>query len=103
MAASGIDTSAAVLHDTVVSNGRLLEGENFARRSSGDEQNLVALRKLGWKVAVVWECSVKDHGAEVVAGKNRLRGFNLAARFMEDFGSPMASARARRNVEREKS
>jgi DNA mismatch endonuclease (patch repair protein) len=32
-----------------------------------DKRNVEALRKLGWKVAVVWECSIKDKGADVVA------------------------------------
>jgi DNA mismatch endonuclease (patch repair protein) len=32
-----------------------------------DKRNVKALRKLGWKVAVVWECSIKDRGADVVA------------------------------------
>src|SRR5258708_32844360 len=31
-----------------------------------DKRNLTALRKLGWRVAIVWECSVKEHGAEAV-------------------------------------
>jgi DNA mismatch endonuclease (patch repair protein) len=34
-----------------------------------DKRNLEALRKLGWKVAIVWECSIKDKGAEAIAGK----------------------------------
>jgi DNA mismatch endonuclease (patch repair protein) len=31
-----------------------------------DEKKLTALRKLGWRVAVVWECSVKERGVEAV-------------------------------------
>lgn len=31
-----------------------------------DVDKLKALRKLGWRVAVVWECSIKEHGAEAV-------------------------------------
>jgi DNA mismatch endonuclease, patch repair protein len=34
-----------------------------------DKRHLEALRKLGWKVAIVWECSIKEKGAEAVAGK----------------------------------
>jgi DNA mismatch endonuclease (patch repair protein) len=34
-----------------------------------DKRNLEALRKLGWKVVIVWECSVKDEGADAIAGK----------------------------------
>jgi len=33
-----------------------------------DERNLAALRKLGWRVAIVWECSVKEQGPEAIAG-----------------------------------
>jgi len=34
-----------------------------------DKRNLEALRKLGWRVAIVWECSVKDEGADAIAKK----------------------------------
>ncbi len=34
-----------------------------------DKRNLEALRKLGWKVAIVWECSIKDQGADAIAKK----------------------------------
>jgi DNA mismatch endonuclease, patch repair protein len=39
----------------------------FEETVKRDERNLEALRKLGWKVAVIWECSVKGEGAEVIA------------------------------------
>jgi len=39
----------------------------FGETVKRDKLNLEALRKLGWKVAIVWECSVKDEGAEAVA------------------------------------
>jgi DNA mismatch endonuclease, patch repair protein len=32
-----------------------------------DKRNLEALQKLGWKVAIVWECSIKDKGADAIA------------------------------------
>lgn len=34
-----------------------------------DKRNLDALRKLGWRVAIVWECAVKEKGAEAIAGR----------------------------------
>jgi DNA mismatch endonuclease (patch repair protein) len=43
-----------------------------------DKRNLAALQKLGWRVVVVWECSVKEQGAEVVAG--RIAGWLQSAR-----------------------
>lgn len=41
----------------------------FAETVKRDKRNVVALRKLGWKVAIIWECSVKDKGADAVAHK----------------------------------
>src|SRR5216683_1609999 len=41
----------------------------FGETVKRDKLNLEALRKLGWRVAIVWECSVKDEGAEAVAKK----------------------------------
>jgi DNA mismatch endonuclease, patch repair protein len=41
----------------------------FAETVKRDKRNLEALLKLGWRVAVVWECSVKEMGAEAVATK----------------------------------
>jgi DNA mismatch endonuclease (patch repair protein) len=32
-----------------------------------DKRNLAALQKLGWRVAIVWECSVKEQGPEAIA------------------------------------
>ena len=34
-----------------------------------DKRNVEALRKLGWRVAIVWECSVNEEGADAVADK----------------------------------
>jgi DNA mismatch endonuclease (patch repair protein) len=41
----------------------------FAETIKRDKRNLEALWKLGWRVAVVWECSVKEIGAEAVSAK----------------------------------
>lgn len=40
----------------------------FGKTVRRDKRNFEALRKLGWKVAIVWECSIKEKGAEAVAG-----------------------------------
>jgi DNA mismatch endonuclease (patch repair protein) len=53
---------------TPASNMRFWKSK-FGETINRDKRNLEALRKLGWKVAIVWECSVKDEGAEAVAGK----------------------------------
>jgi len=59
-----------------------------------DKRNLEALRKLGWRVAVVWECSVKDEGAETVAGK--IAAWLRSGRSFREFSSRSARAEARR-------
>ncbi len=39
----------------------------FTETVKRDARNLEALRQLGWKVAIVWECAINSEGAEVVA------------------------------------
>lgn len=34
-----------------------------------DKRNVEALRKLGWRVAIVWECSIKEQGADAIADR----------------------------------
>ncbi len=34
--------------------------QKFERNASRDRESLRALRRLGWKVLVVWECQTKD-------------------------------------------
>ncbi|WP_244622065.1 very short patch repair endonuclease [Bradyrhizobium ivorense] len=41
--------------------------QKFDETVTRDRRNVRALRKLGWRVGVVWECSIKEHGAEAVA------------------------------------
>jgi DNA mismatch endonuclease (patch repair protein) len=41
----------------------------FGETVKRDQRNLEALRGLGWKVAIVWECSIRSDGAETVARK----------------------------------
>jgi DNA mismatch endonuclease (patch repair protein) len=39
----------------------------FTETVKRDARNLEALRQLGWRVAIVWECAINSEGAEVVA------------------------------------
>jgi DNA mismatch endonuclease, patch repair protein len=36
----------------------------FGETVKRDKRNLEALRSLGWRVAIIWECSVEEQGAE---------------------------------------
>jgi DNA mismatch endonuclease, patch repair protein len=58
-----------------------------------DKRNLKALRQLGWKVAIVWECSVKEAGAEAVAGK--IAGWLRSGRSFKEISSRTAKRRKR--------
>jgi DNA mismatch endonuclease (patch repair protein) len=53
---------------TPASNSRFWKAK-FGDTVKRDKRNLEALRKLGWRVAIVWECSIKEAGAEAVAGR----------------------------------
>jgi len=59
-----------------------------------DKRNVEALRKLGWRVAVVWECSVKDEGAEAVAEK--IAAWLRSGRSFREISSRSARAETRR-------
>jgi DNA mismatch endonuclease (patch repair protein) len=66
----------------------------FSETVKRDKRNLEALRKLGWRVAVVWECSVKEIGAEAVA-TNLTKWLRSKSGFKEISGST-ARQKARR-------
>ena len=66
----------------------------FGETVKRDKRNLEALRKLGWKVAIVWECSIKIEGAEVVAG--RLAAWLRSGRSFKEISSRSTNARSRR-------
>jgi DNA mismatch endonuclease (patch repair protein) len=53
---------------TPSSNIRFWESK-FGETKKRDERNLDALRQLGWRVAVVWECSINQRGGETIARK----------------------------------
>lgn len=61
-----------------------------------DKRNLAALRKLGWRVAIVWECSVKEQGAEAIA--ERILAWLQSERSFKEIAS--ANARGRRTSRR---
>jgi DNA mismatch endonuclease (patch repair protein) len=66
----------------------------FGETVKRDKLNREALRKLGWKVAIVWECSVKDEGAEAVA--RRIAAWIQSGRSFKEISSRSAKARSRR-------
>jgi DNA mismatch endonuclease, patch repair protein len=62
----------------------------FGETVERDRLNLEALRKLGWKVAIVWECSVKNEGAEAVA--ERVTAWLQSGRSFKEISSRSAKA-----------
>jgi DNA mismatch endonuclease (patch repair protein) len=66
----------------------------FGETVKRDKLNREALRKLGWKVAIVWECSVKDEGAEAVA--RRIAAWLQSGRSFTEISSRSAKAKSRR-------
>jgi DNA mismatch endonuclease (patch repair protein) len=78
---------------TPASNMRFWRSK-FGETVKRDKRNLGALRKLGWRVAIVWECSVKDEGAEAVAEK--IAAWLQSGRSFKEIPSLGAKAAARR-------
>ena len=72
----------------------------FGETVKRDKRNLEALRKLGWKVAIVWECSVKDEGPEAVAGK--IAAWLQSGRSFKEISSRRATASPRRILSKKK-
>jgi DNA mismatch endonuclease, patch repair protein len=58
-----------------------------------DKRNLAALRQLGWRVAIVWECSVKEQGPEVIA--DRLVAWLRSGRSFKEISSANAQRSTR--------
>jgi DNA mismatch endonuclease (patch repair protein) len=69
-------------------------GLKFGETIKRDKRNLEAMRKLGWKVAIVWECSIKTQGAEVVAG--RLAAWLESRRSFKEISSRSVKPNSRR-------
>lgn len=51
---------------TPASNGTFWQ-KKFVENTSRDCRNLTALAQLGWRVAIVWECSIRKYGAGEIA------------------------------------
>jgi DNA mismatch endonuclease, patch repair protein len=75
---------------TPASNKRFWKTK-FDETVKRDKRNLAALRKLGWRVAVVWECSVKEHGSAVVA--DRIAAWLGTGRSFKEISSTKARTR----------
>ena len=67
----------------------------FADTIKRDKSNLKDLRKLGWKVAIVWECAIKEKGAEVIAA--RIASWLKSGRPVVELSSRQANAARRRS------
>jgi hypothetical protein len=59
-----------------------------------DRRNQETLRKLGWRVAIVWECSVKEVGVEAIA--KRLEKWLQSSSSFKEISSRSAKAPSRR-------
>jgi DNA mismatch endonuclease (patch repair protein) len=70
----------------------------FGDTVNRDKRNLEALRKLGWRVAVVWECSVKEEGAAAVAEK--ITAWLRSSRSFNEISSRSVWAEAKRASKR---
>lgn len=66
----------------------------FGETVKRDKRNFDALRKLGWKVAIVWECSIKDEGAEAVA--QRIAAWLQSGRSFKEISGRTVKAASRR-------
>lgn len=77
---------------TPASNRRFWKTK-FDETVKRDKRNLAALRKLGWRVAIVWECSVKEYGAEAVA--DRISSWIQSGRSFKEISSTKARPRGK--------
>lgn len=41
----------------------------FTQTVARDQKNLARLRERGWRVALIWECALRQAGADVVAAQ----------------------------------
>lgn len=78
---------------TPASNMRFWKSK-FGETIKRDKRNLEALRKLGWKVAIVWECSIKEKGEEEVAAQ--IGAWLRSGRSFKEISSRSANAASRR-------
>lgn len=71
--------------------------EKFARNVARDRRNRSDLRKLGWRVLVVWECELmKDTVATIEKAAGWLREADSAAEALGTMAKAKAKARSKR-------
>jgi DNA mismatch endonuclease, patch repair protein len=78
---------------TPASNMRFWKSK-FEETVKRDKRNLEALRSLGWRVAIIWECSVEEQGAEAIARK--IAAWLQSGRSFKEISSRRATAGFRR-------
>lgn len=73
--------------------------EKIERNSARDTRNLMELEAAGWRVAVVWECAVRDLGIEAVADMvaDWLPGNGGGLEIRSPEGTPAGSAPRRKS------
>jgi DNA mismatch endonuclease (patch repair protein) len=54
---------------TTPSSNHAFWDEKFKANVARDQRSEAALRKLGWRIAIVWECAIRERGAEAIAGE----------------------------------
>jgi len=60
---------AGCAYATMPASNASFWSSKFSANVERDRRNCDALRAIGWKVAIVWECSIRNEGAETIAGK----------------------------------
>lgn len=55
------------------STGGSFWGRKFSENTARDKRNMLALKRLGWKVLVVWECELRNEKALIEKLKRYLR------------------------------
>src|ERR1700675_3165917 len=78
---------------TPASNTRFWKSK-FGETVKRDKRNLEALRTLGWRVAIIWECSVAEQGAEAIAKK--IAAWLQSGRSLKEISSRSATPGSRR-------
>ncbi|MBA7486075.1 Very short patch repair protein [subsurface metagenome] len=57
----------------------------FSDTIARDRRNQDALRRLGWRIAIVWECAIKAEGPNAVA--NKVARWIVSKRSFREFGA----------------
>lgn len=67
--------------------------EKFRETIARDLRKLTALEDAGWRIAIVWECAIREHGAEAVA--EDLSTWLISEKPFKEIPKKMRSARPR--------